>query len=152
MYRFVLPLLNLISQRMANSRDEQVPKARGSKSPCPLSVSAPHHPCFPTLSIKCSKDITRPLVAAGAVGLAQRALYEAATYAQDRKTMGSAIIRHQAVGFHAGGYGHVRRPSLSYSATELELVVHSGVESARAMVHKAAWTHVSPSLLAYGGN
>ncbi len=30
-------------------------------------------------------DITRPLVAAGAVGLAQRALEEATKYAQDRK-------------------------------------------------------------------
>lgn len=30
-------------------------------------------------------DITRPLVAAGAVGLAQRALEEATKYAQERK-------------------------------------------------------------------
>lgn len=44
-------------------------------------------------------DITRPLVASGAVGLAQRALYEAARYAQERQTMGKAIINHQAVAF-----------------------------------------------------
>ena len=44
-------------------------------------------------------DITRPLVAAGAVGLAQRALYEAAVYAQERKTMGKPIINHQAIAF-----------------------------------------------------
>ena len=33
-------------------------------------------------------DITRPLVASGAVGLSQRALYEAVLYAKERKTMG----------------------------------------------------------------
>ncbi|KAI9164375.1 hypothetical protein H9P43_008214 [Blastocladiella emersonii ATCC 22665] len=44
-------------------------------------------------------DITRPLVAAAAVGLARRCLHEAATYATQRKTMGTAIINHQAVSF-----------------------------------------------------
>ena len=44
-------------------------------------------------------DITRPLVASGAVGLAQRALHEAAIYAQERKTMGKPIIAHQAIAF-----------------------------------------------------
>ncbi|WOO84717.1 Medium-chain specific acyl-CoA dehydrogenase, mitochondrial [Vanrija pseudolonga] len=44
-------------------------------------------------------DITRPLVAAGAVGVAQRALEEATKYAQERKTMGQPIINHQGVGF-----------------------------------------------------
>ncbi|GAA6018625.1 hypothetical protein JCM10207_008985 [Rhodosporidiobolus poonsookiae] len=43
-------------------------------------------------------DITRPLVASGAVGLAQRALAEAAKYAHDRKTFGTPIIQHQAIG------------------------------------------------------
>ncbi|GAA5999876.1 uncharacterized protein JCM10292_003518 [Rhodotorula paludigena] len=43
-------------------------------------------------------DITRPLVASGAVGLAQRALAEAAKYAHDRKTFGVPIIQHQAIG------------------------------------------------------
>ncbi|GAA5975050.1 hypothetical protein JCM11641_000010 [Rhodosporidiobolus odoratus] len=42
-------------------------------------------------------DITRPLVAAGAVGLAQRALEEAARYAGERKTFGTPIIKHQAI-------------------------------------------------------
>ena len=32
-------------------------------------------------------DITRPLIAAGAVGLARRALEEATKYAHERKTM-----------------------------------------------------------------
>ena len=44
-------------------------------------------------------DITRPLVASGAVGLAQRALYEATIYAKERKTMGKPIIQHQAIAF-----------------------------------------------------
>ncbi|CEQ38818.1 SPOSA6832_00275 [Sporobolomyces salmonicolor] len=42
-------------------------------------------------------DITRPLVASGAVGLAQRALVEATKYAHDRKTFGVPIIQHQAI-------------------------------------------------------
>nr|UCK81567.1 medium-chain specific acyl-CoA dehydrogenase, mitochondrial [Arenicola marina] len=44
-------------------------------------------------------DLTRPSVAAGAVGLAQRALDEATKYAMERKTFGVAIAQHQAVSF-----------------------------------------------------
>ncbi|XP_076436280.1 medium-chain specific acyl-CoA dehydrogenase, mitochondrial-like [Babylonia areolata] len=44
-------------------------------------------------------DKTRPPVAAGAVGLAQRAMDEATRYAMERKTMGKAICEHQAVAF-----------------------------------------------------
>ncbi|ORY80261.1 acyl-CoA dehydrogenase/oxidase [Leucosporidium creatinivorum] len=64
-------------------------------------------------------DITRPLVGAGAVGLAQRALAEAARYAQERKTFGVPIIQHQAV-----------------STMLAEMAI--GAESARAMVWRAA--------------
>merc|ERR1711902_52025 len=42
-------------------------------------------------------DKTRPPVAAGAVGIAQRALDEATKYAVERKTFGQPIINHQAV-------------------------------------------------------
>jgi len=42
-------------------------------------------------------DRTRPPVAAGAVGLAQRAHDEALKYAMTRKTMGTEIINHQMV-------------------------------------------------------
>merc|ERR1711885_113275 len=42
-------------------------------------------------------DKTRPPVAAGATGIAQRALDEATKYANERKTFGTAIINHQAV-------------------------------------------------------
>jgi acyl-CoA dehydrogenase len=37
-------------------------------------------------------DVTRPPVAAGAVGLAKRAYDEAFKYALERKTMGKAIV------------------------------------------------------------
>ncbi|XP_031462895.1 medium-chain specific acyl-CoA dehydrogenase, mitochondrial [Phasianus colchicus] len=44
-------------------------------------------------------DKTRPPVAAGAVGLARRALDEATRYALERKTFGKPIVEHQAVSF-----------------------------------------------------
>ncbi|XP_014816614.1 PREDICTED: medium-chain specific acyl-CoA dehydrogenase, mitochondrial [Calidris pugnax] len=44
-------------------------------------------------------DKTRPPVAAGAVGLARRAMDEATKYALERKTFGKPIAEHQAVSF-----------------------------------------------------
>jgi acyl-CoA dehydrogenase len=44
-------------------------------------------------------DNTRPPVAAGAVGVARRAMEEALAYALERKTMGTQIFNHQAVSF-----------------------------------------------------
>ncbi|CAN0374690.1 unnamed protein product [Lampetra planeri] len=44
-------------------------------------------------------DKTRPPVAAGAVGLARRALEEATKYALERRTFGKLIAEHQAVSF-----------------------------------------------------
>uniref|UniRef100_G1NZ67 Medium-chain specific acyl-CoA dehydrogenase, mitochondrial n=1 Tax=Myotis lucifugus TaxID=59463 RepID=G1NZ67_MYOLU len=44
-------------------------------------------------------DKTRPPVAAGAVGLAQRALDEATKYALERKTFGKLLVEHQGVSF-----------------------------------------------------
>ncbi|KAG5457779.1 MAG: acyl-CoA dehydrogenase/oxidase [Olpidium bornovanus] len=66
------------------------------------------------------KDITRPLVAAGAVGLARRALNEATMYSLERKTMGKPICEHQAVAFMLA-----------------DMAI--GVEAARNLVHKACW-------------
>lgn len=65
-------------------------------------------------------DITRPLVASAAVGLAQRALEEATRYAQQRQTMGQNIINHQGVAFMLA--------DMAIAA-----------EAARALVWKAAW-------------
>ncbi|XP_032884996.1 medium-chain specific acyl-CoA dehydrogenase, mitochondrial [Amblyraja radiata] len=44
-------------------------------------------------------DKTRPAVASGAVGLAQRAVDEATKYALERKTFGRLLVEHQAVSF-----------------------------------------------------
>lgn len=65
-------------------------------------------------------DITRPLVAAGATGVAQRALHEATVYAKERKTMGQPIINHQAIAFMLAD-------------------MQAAVEAARGLVWKSAW-------------
>ena len=65
-------------------------------------------------------DKTRPPVAAGAVGIAQRALDEATKYATERKTFGTPIINHQAVNFMLA-----------------DMAI--GVESSRLCYLKAAW-------------
>ena len=44
-------------------------------------------------------DKTRPLVAAGAVGLARAAYQHAVDYAKERSTMGRPIMKHQAISF-----------------------------------------------------
>ena len=66
-------------------------------------------------------DYSRPSVAAGAVGVAQRALDEAIKYAKERTTMGMPIWQHQAI-------GHM----IADMAME--------VEAARLLVWKAAWS------------
>ncbi|KAL1130733.1 hypothetical protein AAG570_011974 [Ranatra chinensis] len=65
-------------------------------------------------------DYTRPGVAAGAVGLAQRALDEAQKYSIERKTFGTSIINHQAVAFMLA-----------------DMAI--GVETARLMWMMSAW-------------
>jgi len=65
-------------------------------------------------------DKTRPPVAAGAVGIAQRALDEATKYATERKTFGQPIINHQAVNFMLA-----------------DMAI--GIESSRLCYMKAAW-------------
>ncbi|XP_063915004.1 medium-chain specific acyl-CoA dehydrogenase, mitochondrial-like isoform X2 [Zophobas morio] len=65
-------------------------------------------------------DKSRPSVACGAVGLAQRCLEEATKYSQERKTFGVPIAQHQAIAFILA-----------------EMAV--GVESSRLMWMKAAW-------------
>jgi len=65
-------------------------------------------------------DKTRPPVAAGAVGIAQRALDEATKYATERKAFGTPIINHQAV---------------SFMLADMAI----GVESSRLCYMKAGW-------------
>ena len=42
-------------------------------------------------------DLTRPIIAAGALGLAKRALVEALRYAEQRSSMGKRLLEHQLV-------------------------------------------------------
>ncbi|KAG0171013.1 hypothetical protein DFQ28_001384 [Apophysomyces sp. BC1034] len=65
-------------------------------------------------------DITRPLVASGAVGLGRRAMEEATKYSLERKTMGKEIFNHQAVAFMLA-----------------DMAI--GIESARMMVYRSAY-------------
>ncbi|KAJ3238691.1 hypothetical protein HDU78_003372 [Chytriomyces hyalinus] len=65
-------------------------------------------------------DITRPLVASAAVGLARRAYDEALKYALERKTMGKPIAEHQAIAFMLA-----------------DMAI--GVEAARGLVYKTSW-------------
>ena len=66
-------------------------------------------------------DHSRPSVAAGAVGVAQRALDEAIGYAKERIAMGKPIWQHQAIG---------------HMIADMAM----NVEAARLLVHKAAWS------------
>lgn len=65
-------------------------------------------------------DMTRPPVAAGAVGLAARAMHEATQYSLQRKTFGVPIAQHQAV-----------------SSILADMAI--GVETARLAWMRAAW-------------
>lgn len=65
-------------------------------------------------------DKSRPLVAAGAIGLAQRALDEALKYALERKAFGTQIINHQAVAFMLA-----------------DMAI--GIEASRLTMYKSAW-------------
>ncbi|XP_052090961.1 medium-chain specific acyl-CoA dehydrogenase, mitochondrial-like isoform X1 [Mytilus californianus] len=65
-------------------------------------------------------DKTRPPVASGAVGLAQRAFDEATKYSMERKTFGKLICEHQAVAFMLA-----------------DMAI--GIESARMVTQRAAW-------------
>ncbi|XP_063546703.1 medium-chain specific acyl-CoA dehydrogenase, mitochondrial isoform X1 [Cydia strobilella] len=65
-------------------------------------------------------DKTRPPVASGATGLANRALHEATKYALERKTFGVPIAKHQAVAFMLADMA-------------------MGVETSRLAWQRAAW-------------
>ncbi|KAJ3221418.1 hypothetical protein HK099_003540 [Clydaea vesicula] len=65
-------------------------------------------------------DVTRPLVGAGALGLARRALDEATKYSLERKTMGKHIADHQAI---------------SFMLADMAI----GYEAAKGLVYKSAW-------------
>lgn len=66
-------------------------------------------------------DHTRPPVASGAVGLAQRAMDEAVKYAKERKTFGLPIAAYQAI---------------SFMIADMAM----GIEAGRHLVRLAAWS------------
>jgi acyl-CoA dehydrogenase len=66
-------------------------------------------------------DHTRPPVASGAVGLAQRAMDESVKYAKERKTFGLPIAAYQAI---------------SFMIAEMAM----GIEAGRHLVRLAAWS------------
>ncbi len=65
-------------------------------------------------------DHSRPGVAAGAVGVARRALEECVRYAKERETFGQPIWQHQAIGHKIA-----------------DMAIH--IEAARLLVYQAAW-------------
>jgi acyl-CoA dehydrogenase len=65
-------------------------------------------------------DHSRPGVAAGAVGVARRALEESVKYAKERETFGQPIWQHQAIG---------------HKIADMAI----GVDAARLLVWQAAW-------------
>ena len=67
-------------------------------------------------------DVTRPMVASCAVGLANRCLQESIRYAKERKSFGKPIADHQAVAFMIADMA-------------------KSVEAARFLVWKAAWQY-----------
>ncbi|ESO92819.1 hypothetical protein LOTGIDRAFT_190317 [Lottia gigantea] len=102
-------------------------------------------------------DRTRPPVAAGAVGLAQRALDEATKYSLERKTMGKFICEHQAVSFM------LAEMAMGIEASRL-LTLKSGYEidngrrntyyasMAKAMAGDVANKCASDAVQIFGGN
>ncbi|CAE7940968.1 unnamed protein product, partial [Symbiodinium sp. KB8] len=65
-------------------------------------------------------DFSRPAVAAGAIGVARRAMDEALRYSLERKTMGRPIAQHQAV---------------SFMLADMAM----NIEASRALTYKAGW-------------
>lgn len=65
-------------------------------------------------------DHSRPGVAAGAVGVARRALEECVRYAKERETFGQPIWQHQAIG---------------HKIADMAI----NIEAARLLVYQAAW-------------
>jgi len=65
-------------------------------------------------------DHSRPGVAAGAVGVARRALEECVKYAKERETFGQPIWQHQAIG---------------HKIADMAI----NIEAARLLVYQAAW-------------
>ncbi|GAA5827120.1 hypothetical protein JCM11251_001125 [Rhodosporidiobolus azoricus] len=103
-------------------------------------------------------DITRPLVASGAVGLAQRALSEAAKYAHERKTFGVPIIQHQAIGTMLAemaiavecSRNAVWRAALAKDASDPRTTYLASI--AKAFASRTAVTNADKAVQVFGGS
>lgn len=102
-------------------------------------------------------DVTRPLVAAGALGLARRALDEATKYSLERKTMGKPICEHQAVAFMLADMtiGYEAAKNLTYKSAFLK---DSGKRNtymasiAKAYASEVANKNAADAVQIFGGN
>ncbi|XP_053953017.1 medium-chain specific acyl-CoA dehydrogenase, mitochondrial-like [Anastrepha ludens] len=102
-------------------------------------------------------DKTRPLVAAGAVGLAQRCLDEALKYSLERIAFGVPIAHHQAVQFMLADMAiGVETSRLAYrlSAWEVDQGRHNTYYASIAKCHAADMVNkiASDAVQIFGGN
>ncbi|XP_055844332.1 medium-chain specific acyl-CoA dehydrogenase, mitochondrial [Episyrphus balteatus] len=102
-------------------------------------------------------DKTRPPVAAGAVGLAQRCMDEALKYALERKTFGVPIAHHQAISFILADMAiGVETARLAYqlSAWEVDQGRRNSYYASIAKCHAADMVNkvASDAVQVFGGN
>ncbi|XP_055914954.1 medium-chain specific acyl-CoA dehydrogenase, mitochondrial isoform X1 [Eupeodes corollae] len=102
-------------------------------------------------------DKTRPPVAAGAVGLAQRCMDEALKYALERKTFGVPIAHHQAISFILADMAiGVETGRLAYqlSAWEVDQGRRNSYYASIAKCHAADMVNkiASDAVQVFGGN
>ncbi|EDV50437.1 probable medium-chain specific acyl-CoA dehydrogenase, mitochondrial [Drosophila erecta] len=102
-------------------------------------------------------DKTRPPVAAGAVGLAQRCLDEALKYALERKTFGVPIAYHQAVQFMLADMAigvETSRLAWRLSAWEIDQGRRNSYYASIAKCHAADMANkiASDAVQIFGGN
>ncbi|KAJ1502740.1 hypothetical protein HMI55_002762 [Coelomomyces lativittatus] len=102
-------------------------------------------------------DVTRPLVAAAAVGLARRCLHESMEYAKQRQTMGSILLRHQAIAFLlADMYMQIEaaRHLVWNAAKLLDLGLRNTLQASAAKCFAADMANVcaSHAVQIFGGN
>jgi acyl-CoA dehydrogenase len=101
-------------------------------------------------------DFSRPLVAISAVGVAQRALDEAISYAKERQTFGKPIIHHQAIAFKLADMAAKVQAArlLSYEAawrTDNDLPANKEASFAKAMAADWGMEICTEAVQIFGG-
>lgn len=102
-------------------------------------------------------DKTRPPVAAGATGLAQRCLDEASKYANERKAFGKTIANHQAVAFMLADMGigvETSRLAWMKAAWEVDNGIRNSYSASIAKAHASEIANkaASDAIQVFGGN